>query len=92
MKESPLDYDERGNGIGGVPKVGEGKGYRDWLDGVFGLDLGRGSLESWLLGKGSTLWSPPLLFLLTLLPAYPGTWMRLLPALLFSGQVLSDSL
>ena len=51
---------DRGNGIGGVPKVGEGKGYRDGLDGIFGLELGRDNLESWLLEKGSTLSSPAL--------------------------------
>ena len=60
MKQSTLDYDDRANGIGGVPKVGEGKGYREGLDGIFGLELGRDNLESWLLEKGSTLSSPAL--------------------------------
>ena len=31
--------------------MGEGKGYREGLDGVFALELGRGGLESWLFEK-----------------------------------------
>ena len=61
--------------------MGEGKGYREGLDGIFGLELGRDNLESWLLEKGSTISSPALP-----VAPYP-TWMR---RLCCSGSVVQS--